>query len=71
MFFPQRLYFTKKHMYTRFTSYTLVSHPPTEKTLINQQYIKSCMFQEKNLWWNHYVPRILFFVCTVKIHYIN
>jgi len=48
-------------MNKRYTSYTLVSHPPTEKTLINQQCIKSCILRKKGSWQNRPASRVLFY----------
>jgi len=48
-----------EHMYKRCTSYTLVSQTPTEKTLINQQCIKSCILRKRILGGSLTAPRVL------------
>ncbi len=47
-------------MYKRCTSYTLVSQPPTEKALINQGCIKSCILRKKNPCQSPSAIRVLF-----------
>jgi len=48
-------------MYKRCTSYTLVSQPPTEKALINQGCIKSCILRKKNPCQSPSAIRVLFY----------
>jgi len=58
-------------MYKRCTSYTLVSHPPTEKTLISQQCIKSCILRKKGPWKNYPSSRVLFYNVFWKSDCVN